>query len=221
MATTGHRWAPVLGLAVAWAAAAEARPTRSGKVVRIERPRLVSSKRLQLCQVADPAAQTGYAGQNWCIGPKPDEAVEGAWFDFQTREVLGRVRILNPRPHPQDLCGLGQVHHIDAEVIESRGPPPTYMGIVVVNLEVGYQATMTNDLTTLPGGAVDEYVRFSLDRDGDGESDFAYTERDCTGTGAPPSSVAGRIMSSTCLSFWVLDGTQWRRIQEDVFHQCQ
>jgi hypothetical protein len=225
MATTAHRWAPVLGLAVAWAAAAEARPARSGKVVRIERPRLTSVKRLQICQVATPIG--GAAGQqSFCIGPKPDDGADGVWFNIQTEEVIGRVRVDNPAPHPQDTCGLGQWHLVDTTMVASGpGAVPTQAytaNLVILNLEVEPGAHMRwGRGSPAPSGNSNETVIGEIDRDGDGENDMLITDRECEAEYPPPASVAGRVYTTRCYAFWALDGVDWHRVHEDVLHQCQ
>lgn len=224
MRTRTGKLAALLGLAVAWAAAAEARPLRQGKVVRIERPRLVSKQRLQLCPISGPTGgQAG--GGNYCLGPKPDSGAEGVWFNAQTEEVIGRIRFDNPQPHPQDTCGLGQLHLLDVELIQS-GPAPApgggySAGLAILGLEASPDARLRYGSASSPSGNPDEYVIVQVDRDGDGEDDMVITDRTCDAEHPPPASVARRVFSTRCYGFWVLDGPEWRRVQEDVFHQCQ
>jgi hypothetical protein len=221
---TMRTWAPVLGLALVWGAAAEARPTRSGKVVRIERPRLVSAKRLQICQVATPVGAPG--GQSFCIGPKPEGGAEGVWFNVQTEEVIGRIRVDNPSPHPQDTCGLGQWHLVDAQLVESGAAAAPTQGytanLAILNLEADPTARMRyGHGSPSPSGKPHETVIIEIDRDGDGENDMLITDRECEADHPAPGAVAGRVYVTRCYGFWALRSVEWQLVHEDVLHQCQ
>jgi hypothetical protein len=209
-------------MATAWPAQASpgAAGRRSGKVVRVERPRLRAAERVRVCPLTNPDGR-----RMTCFGgPPPEPGTRFALID--DIGVRGHGVSLQSQPSGQDYCKIGSAHEVELTYEEPHGldPRPTSgfpftLAVQGVPLEEGARVMMDQQLR--PSGREAEQVWMAVDRDGDGDADLAVTAYECSDQVRDlPIAPSGQRVSPYCLDYWVRDEIEWTRAERYVFFNC-
>lgn len=206
--------AVVLAAAAAVLGAPEA-GARPGEVVRVERPRGLSSTGLRLCPV-NLSAQ----GRVTCFGERPP--APGTRFVLLDGEgSRGHVIARRVQPSEQDRCGLGYLHDVAIDGEISGGD----LGVSVAVQGLGE----ADDARVLPyglrsrspSGRDEDQVWMAIDRDGDDLADVLATYRECAAEPGMPLPPVGKTVQGLCLDYWALRRGEWRRLGSDVYYDCR
>jgi hypothetical protein len=207
----------LLVVVCALALPAEAAPRRSGRVVRVERPRLAAPEPVHLCMVGE-AKMT-------CYGKTPPE--RGSRFTvIDESGVRGRVVVRDSSRSTFDACQLGTAHDVVIEPEEGALPSgvqsSSYYIVAVRGVEVGAHGRLLRDVPLrAPSGRPTENVWTVIDRDGDGEADLLGTAFDCASEVQDlPVARAGQKLDTVCIDYWSRDAAEWTQVGRDIFFNC-
>lgn len=209
-------------MAVAWPAQAAPGKAgrRSGKVVRVERPRLRAAERVRVCPLTNPDGR-----RMTCFGgPAPEPGTRFSLID--DIGVRGHGVAVQTQPSGQDYCKIGSAHEVELTYEEPNGldPRPTSgfpftLAVQGVQLEDGARVMMDQQLR--PSGREAEQVWMAVDRDGDGDADLAVTAFECSDQVRDlPIAPSGQRVSPYCLDYWLRDEIEWTRAERYVFFNC-
>ncbi|HTE56102.1 MAG TPA: hypothetical protein VK698_34860 [Kofleriaceae bacterium] len=201
--------------------AAPAAPARrAGKVVRVERPRRRAAERVRVCPLTNPDGR-----RMTCFGgPAPEPGTRFALVDDVG--VRGRGVAVRSQPSAQDYCKIGSAHDVELAYDDPRGldPRPTTgfpftLAVQGVTLEDGARVMLDQQLR--PSGRDLEQVWMAVDRDGDGEPDFAVTAFECSDEVRDlPIAPSGQRVSPYCLDYWLREEAGWTKVERYVFFNC-
>jgi hypothetical protein len=209
------------------AAAKPAPGKRSGRVVRIERPRSGGGGTPRVCQLAYDASYP-QTNQGMCWGQGVEEGEEAAVVDFTG--VRGRIRVSAVTP-PSCNSGSYSMWMFNFERIEGNLealPSGVYNGNLFGLFDVPGQTGMLRgmDATQLrpPSSTGVEAGWVALDRDGDASEDFLVDYYQCDDAGAPVQASYGYGGNPSphglCMDYWARDGGSWRRLRQDIATTC-
>ena len=203
---------------------AEAAPHRSGRVVRVERPRRSAPDPVHLCMVANPGES-----RMTCYGKSPPEP--GSRFALIDESGLrARVVVKESSRSSFDACQLGTAHDVLIEAEEGAvptAPSASYYIVAVRGVEVSEGGRLLRDADRTgrqirpPSGRSSENVWTIIDRDGDGEADMLGTAFDCSAELQDmPSPRVGQKLDTVCIDYWSRDAAEWTQVGRDVFFNC-
>jgi hypothetical protein len=207
--------------AMAMSSGAIAKPTRTGKVVRVERPRTFERSVLRLCQMENQ--QIGMAS---CFGSVPDIGDEAAVYD--PNGFQGRVRVTEVKPQQGNMCGGTSGGDIMFEYVEGTGALDMTGGkLAVFGVDTESNARTAPDAYNLksPSGKYGEQPFLALDRNGDAEYDVIATWYDCVQTAPPNPFISGTTPPSSysyvyCIDHWTREDSSWERARQDFWYSC-
>lgn len=206
--------------AMAMSTGAIAKPTRKGKVVRVERPRTFEASVLRLCQMENQ--QIGMAS---CFGSVPEIGDEAAVYD--PNGFQGRVRVTEIKPQQGNLCGGTSGGEVLFEYIEGTGQLDVTGGRLAV-FGVSVEANGRTDAAAYnirtPSNRPNESVFLALDRNGDNDVDVLATWYDCVNTAPPNPFVTSAPTTSYnyvyCIDHWTKNDSTWERARQDFWYSC-
>jgi hypothetical protein len=207
--------------AMAASTGAIAKPTREGRVVRVERPRSFHRQALRICHM-----ETAQVGQGTCYGGIPEIADEAEVYD--NNGYQGRIRITDVKPVSGDLCSGDSGGEIFFEYLEGKG---------VINYNVQRLAVFGAGTDREISRAMDAYGTVKpptgnardqpfmvLDRNGDGREDLMSTVYECP-TIAPPNPYQGTITGGYnmvwCVDYWRRENSSWDMVRQDYYYSCR
>jgi hypothetical protein len=202
----------------ALAVPASAAPRRTGRVVRVERPRLSAPDPVHVCPVGNPAE-----GKMICYGQNPPEV--GAKFTLiDDHGIRGQVVVREVARSTFDACQLGTAHDVTIEVDEGSLQGTVAYNVVAVRgveVEEGGRV-LPPRLRDSPSGRPNEHVWSTIDRDGDAEADMLGTAFDCEGEvpDPPPAPPGRQKVAPVCIDYWTRDSAEWTRVGRDLFFNC-
>lgn len=198
-----------------------AKPTRDGKVVRVERPRAFARQALRMCHM-----ETAQIGQGTCYGGIPEVGDEAEVYD--NAGYQGRIRITEVKEISGDLCSGDSGGEIFFEYLEGKG---------VINYNVqrlavfgaGADRALTRAMDAYggvkpPTGNSRDQPFMVLDRNGDGREDLMSTVYECPSI-APPNPYQPTATTSYnmvwCVDYWRRDSSQWEMLRQDYYYSCR
>jgi hypothetical protein len=216
---TVRTWLLAAAAMVAWPARAAPAPPaarRSGKVVRVERPRVRSAERVRICPLTNPDGR-----RMTCFGgPPPEPGTRFALVDD-----IGVA--VQSQPSGQDYCRIGSAHEVELTYEEPQGLEPRPASsfaftLAVQGLAIAEGARVLMDQQQLrPSGREAEQVWMAIDRDGDGDADLAVTAFECSEQIRDlPIARSGQRVSPYCLDYWVREEVEWSKVERYVFFNC-
>jgi hypothetical protein len=205
---------------------AAAEPVRAGRVVRVERPRVVAAPSIRIC------VAMSYAGDPIkliCFGANPPAPGETALlFDFDG--YRGRAEAVDAEPSTNDPCSSGALHDVTVKLVDPAPRPPgshSYYGFGIFGVKVDEaQARLVTDqaLMSAPSGNPREVPWVAVDRNGDGAVDLLSTYYDCDDDPAvppPPRLGSSAPASVQCVDTWVRERGRWSRARTDYYYTCR
>jgi hypothetical protein len=209
---------PVLLLLVVLAAApADAAPRRrAGRVVRIERSRVIEPDPVRMCMVISLEE-----GKITCYGQTPPPA--GARLALVSDGGLrGTATVRASSPSSYDVCRLGSAHDV---TVDLDGTPaqssPASLIVAVQGVTLGDGARLLLTPQVASPGRRDDQVWTGVDRDGDTTPDMLTTVGECSAEIHPlPVPSGGQRVQPLCIDYWLDERGGWSRAGRDIFYQC-
>jgi hypothetical protein len=192
---------------------------RTGKVVRVERPRLAAQAAVRICPVPFPDRSKGT-----CYGGAPAIGDSAALFDFEGN-YLGQLRVLSVEPSDSDTCQSGSIFDFTYELGAPAAPAPPSripyaLSVFGADIDPARSRLVTTDRAKLPvpEGAGKAQPWMGLDQNGDDSVDLVVTAFECKDVAPPPGM--GKAAETFCLDYWLgKDGT-FTQVRRDLLHTC-
>jgi hypothetical protein len=193
---------------------------RPGKVVRVERPRLVSRAAVRICPVPFPDRSKGT-----CYGGAPEIGDSAALFDFEGN-YQGELRVLSVEPSDTDSCQTGSIFDFTYELGTAAAPAPPSrvpyaLAVFGMQLDPAKARLVTSEKARLPvpEGAGTAQPWMGLDQDGDDSVDMVVTAFECKDV-APPAGTGSRRVEAFCLDYWLGKNGIFTRARRDLLYTC-
>ncbi len=192
--------------------APEAAPSRSGQVVRVERPHRGGQNRIRFCTTLEPGDKLACFGNPLMRRGELIDLLDGD-------RHLGRARVLDAEPYedPSMTCGgANALQQVRFEMVDQVEAPRAAFGLTGVSMRPDRVKVVFN-VDDLPPASNPDGLQFQIgiDGDGDGRTDVAITVTDCSDH-QRPLAAGGRV---NCLEYWVRQ-LEWKRVGQDVFYDC-
>jgi hypothetical protein len=214
--------AALLCLAPAPGAPAPARRPgkRPGKVVRVERPRLIAQAAIRICPVPFPDRSKGT-----CYGGAPEIGDSATLFDFEGN-YLGALRVLAVEPSDTDSCQSGSIFDFTYELAAPAAPAPPSripyaLGVFGMKIDPARSRLVTGDRSRLPvpEGAGKAQPWMGLDQDGDDSVDMVVTAFECKDV-TPPPGAGSKAAETYCLDYWQGKKGSFTQTRRDLLYTC-
>jgi hypothetical protein len=211
-----------LGAAATVSTGAIAKPSRDGKIVRVERPRTFARQTLRICEM-----ETTQVGLGTCLGGVPEIDDEAEVYDLTGFQ--GRIRITQIRAMQGDLCAGDSGAEVLFEYIEGQGVVSYgQTRFMVFGADTRRETSKTVDIynsgVQSPSANNGDQPYMVLDVDGDGAADLMNSYRECAGS-APPNpyqqAVMGTYNQAWCIDYWRRGSSEWEHLRKDYFYSCR
>jgi len=213
-------------LAISHVEPAHAERSRSGKVVRVERPKAIISDRVEICPF-DPSGDDGSASPKvMCFGDPPRVGARIEFVDDSGYRGSGRVLRSEPGLPMFSHCKENAGHTVYFEWTSGGGGDPaapygsSVVGVLGVKLSPQGAKLLNSPDRRPPEGDASSYA-IGLDADGDTHADVVVLVRECHDkAGAAGGAGGSRNQPVFCLDYWLYGRDEWKLANQAVVHSC-
>ena len=198
-----------------------AEPRRGGKVVRVERARVVRRAPVLFCPMPFTDKNRGV-----CYGRAPAVGDKALMFDYE-QHYIGQLRVTSVGPSQNDPCDSGTAFDFTYELtdkVDAAFKRGMLFSIATFGLDLdSRRAQLITDNGQLPNPGQSSRAQpwMGLDRDGDSIADVVVTAFECTDVApAPPARVATGHKQTFCLDYWLSDLGKYQKLRRDYVYTC-